>query len=200
MSTNFNLTDSLPKDSSGQRALAWTNDQTSQLDYALPRGVGASTTGSKILAFLGVATATQSSKVESLHPGINLGATFIDSTTTQTSPVSSGRFKLLQATNWGELYATPAPRISATLTAGSKNTVKVGSAVLHSFGVSWSGINLGTTFTVSDNTTFLLSIVGTSAAGHADRILPLGGLFISSSITLQRLSLDGAASLTVSYS
>lgn len=200
MSTNYSLSDQLPKDASGQKGLAWTNDQTSQLDYALIRGIAASQTGSKILAYLGVGTATQSSRVESLHPGVNLGATYLDYSTTAVSPVSSGRFKLLGATERGELYTTPFPSIPETMTTGSAQTMKSGlSGVLKSFGVSWSGVNLGDSVTVSNGAQFMYAIVFASAAGHADRIIPNGGVAFPASITVRRVGLTGQSSTIVTY-
>lgn len=198
MSTNVTLTDALPRDAGGQKFAALVNDQTSQLDFAMWKSIAASTIGSKILGYGAIGTHSQGSKVESLHPFVSVGGVYIDPTTTQASPVSSGRGKIAQMSGWGELYATPAPRTVATLTSGSKNTVKVGSAVVHSFCVSYSAVSLGETFTLSDNVDFRAAIVATSAAGNGFVTIPAGGWLFSASVTLQR-TLGGAASLTVSY-
>jgi hypothetical protein len=152
------------------------------------------------LAFLGVATAVQASRIEALHPGINLGATYIDYTANQASPVSSGRFKLLQASNHGELFATPHPSTAATMTSGSTQTMKAGSSgVVRSFGVSWSAVNLGDSVTLSNGAEFMYAIVFTSAAGYADRVIPNGGVAFPASITVRRVGLTGQSSTIITY-
>jgi hypothetical protein len=198
MSTSYSLTDSLPRDARGQPLMAWVNDQTSQLDFGLPRGIGGSQTGSKILLYLATANATQSSKIESLHPFTSVGGTMIEPATTQASPVVGGRGKIAHVSNWGELRSSPHPRIPATLTTGSKNTVKAGSAIVYSFYVSWSAVSLGETFSLLDDAVFRGAIVATSVAGNDFIPIPDGGWLFSSSVTLQR-TLGGACSMVCSY-
>jgi hypothetical protein len=198
MSTSYSLTDSLPRDAGGQKLIALVNDQTSQLDFALWRSVGASVSGSKILGYAGVANATQSSKIESLHPFISVGGTMVEPATTQGSPVVGGRGKIAHMSNWGELRTSPHARIPATLTSGSKNTVKAGSAIVYSFAAAFSGVSLGEQFVLLDDTTWRATIVATSTAGYECFAIPDGGWLFSSSVTLQR-TLGGVASLVVSY-
>jgi hypothetical protein len=198
MGTNYQLTDRLPTDSGGQRLLALVNDQTSQLDFALWRSVGASVSGSKILGYAGVANATQSSKIESLHPFMTGGGVYITPATTQASPVLSGRGKIAHMSNYGEVLSVPHPKIVSTLTSGSKNTIRAGSAIVYGLTVSWSGVSLGEVFSISDDAVFRGAIVATSIAGNDFLMIPDGGWLFSSSVTLQR-TLGGNCSMVVSY-
>jgi hypothetical protein len=199
MSTNYSLSDRLPRDSAGQPLLAGINDQTSQLDFSLIRMVGTSSTGSKNLGYLGTAGTTQGSKLESLHPLMQVGGVYLTPVATETSAVAPGRAKIAQVSAFGELLSVPHPATYGTLTAGSTQTFKAGaSGIVRGYGVSWSGVNLGDSVSFSDGTTFISAIVFTSAAGYADRVLPNGGV-MATSITLRRVGLTGQSSAVVFY-
>lgn len=70
MTTNYSLTDVLPKDATGQPLFGLTDISTSQLDFALQAGVAASVVNAKNYAYQGIATHTQSGSMIAAGPGV----------------------------------------------------------------------------------------------------------------------------------
>jgi hypothetical protein len=74
MTTNYALTDNLPKDAGGQKMMAWIDDTTSQLDFGLPRGIGSETLGatSKVMLHQAVGTHTVGSAIDTTSADIHI--------------------------------------------------------------------------------------------------------------------------------
>lgn len=70
MTTQYSLSDILPKDATGQPIFAPVDIGTSQLDFALQTGVAASTVNGKRHAYQGVATHTQAGTQAATGPGV----------------------------------------------------------------------------------------------------------------------------------
>jgi hypothetical protein len=70
MTTQYSLSDVLPKDATGLPFQAPVDIGTSQLDFALQAGIAASTTSGKRYAYMGVGTQKQSDTIAVTSPGV----------------------------------------------------------------------------------------------------------------------------------
>lgn len=70
MTTQYSLSDVLPKDATGQPLFALADISTSQVDFALQAGIAPSAVNAKNYAFLGVATHKQSGSISVNSPGV----------------------------------------------------------------------------------------------------------------------------------
>lgn len=200
MSRNYSLAHSLPKDEGGAKFAAYVDDQTSQLDFALPKGIGASTIQGKILGHAAVGVHTQGSPIEALHPQVTLGGVYVDYATTQASPVGSGRAKIAHISNWGETYAVPYPPTPSMITAGSVNTIKSASGIVYEFGAAWNDVNIGDTINLVDNLVGIRTIVIDATSGNFSLNIPGGGIPLTTNVAIQTsLGGGGGASVFISY-
>lgn len=70
MTTQYSLSDVLPKDATGQPLFALVDISTSQLDFALQAGIAPSTINAKNYVYQGVATHKQSGSMTTNGPGV----------------------------------------------------------------------------------------------------------------------------------
>lgn len=203
MSRNYSISHSAPRELGGQKMIALIDDQTSQLDFSLLKGIGSSPMGSAslILGHLAIGTQTQASKIESLHPFVSIGGVYVDYAAAQASPVASGQGKIAHISNWGEVFVTSQPKSSSTIGgSGSADNVKSSSGIVYEFGVAWSDCNTGNIVRLTDNGTGVRAIVFNATSGNQWVRLPDGGIPISTSITVQKTITGGAgASIFISY-
>lgn len=200
MSRNYSISHSAPKDLGNNKMLGLIDVQTSQLDFALLKGIGGSPVGSAsmVAAHLAVGTATQGSPVGALHPLVAVGGVYETYSSAQTLPVASGRAQVTKVSNWNELYAVPYPPTPSMITAGSVNNVKSSSGIVYEFGIAWNNANTGGSVVLSNNLAGIRAIAINATSGNQWARLPAGGIPISTSITIQR-SFTGAASVFVSF-
>jgi hypothetical protein len=147
MTTEYAMTDTLPKDAGGAKHLGVIDDSTSMLDYALIRGVGAESLGntSKNLALIGVGSHTIGSAI-----GHEAGVTMMGAYTESPSGIGTGNVQMVRTDKEGAIYTRPASGIPGFSTAASLQTVVSGSVLLHGVVISGKNVNTGDTVTIQD--------------------------------------------------
>ena len=148
MSTNFSMSDSLPKSAGGQAFAALTDVATSQLDFALMAGIGSRTTGSKIVAALQVATYVGASRIDTPVLGVALMGHY----TSAVCAMGLGQAMPIRADASGMLYAG-APSHTALFNATSQNIFKATSGIVYSGVIACSGGLAGACVVLMDGTT-----------------------------------------------
>lgn len=195
MTTQYSLTDELPKDAGGAKLIALIDDSTSQFDFAMLRGIGAEARGSasQNLAFLGVATHTAGSGLGT-KAGVMLVGTYTEAPTT----VIPDSAQLLRVDKEGALYTRSASTIMSYSSA-SVETHLTGSALLHDLHIRLNDVNAGDTVLLEDGDDYKLQFVATAASQHFHETFR--SLYFNSSLkhTLS-LGTNGTASVTVGYS
>jgi len=194
MTTNYRLSDSLPKDVSGAKVLAPVNDQTSQLDFAMLRGVGAETLGglSANVAFLGVASHKAGSAI-----GTQSGVMMIGSYNEAPSAIATGNAQLARVDKLGNQYFRPGS-ISLSYSSASTETHFTGSGLLQSAWVRFLDVNAGDILTIEDGTAYKLALVATATSQHLHETLP-SMYFATSLRTKLTFSGAGTASVTIGF-
>jgi hypothetical protein len=197
MTTNYSMTDSLSKDVGGQKFAGWIDDGTSQLDFALPRGIGSEPLGgtSKIVAHLGVATHTIASKIETSAPGVLLLGAYTES----PSAVGTGNANSIRIDSEGALYTRPASGILAT-TSASVQTHLSGSALLHDLHIVFSNVDAGDSVTIEDGDDYKLAYIATTASQHFSDHFATGLVFNTSLKSTIAIAGAGAGSVSLAYS
>lgn len=135
MTTQYSLSDILPKDAVGQPIFAPVDISTSQLDFALQTGIAPSTVNGKRHVYQGVATHTQNGSLISTGPGVVvLGVA--------GNPVGvAGNLQALFLTSNGALNTVPAE--SYTFVASGSTTASANTA--HRLYGTYNGLStLGT--------------------------------------------------------
>lgn len=202
MTTAYALTDTAPKDAGGGKFMALIDSDTSQGDFALWKGIGASSPGTpaRRLAHAAVGTHTQGSQIQTLHPLMMLGGVYIENigTSPATSPVASGKANYVTMSNWGELHTQPAPKASSHVST-STNLVKNGSGILYGFYVGWTDANAGDPIRVTDNLTPIFSILTGGSSGFEQIWVDGGVRFTTNLKVVKPNSGGGTASMTVVY-
>jgi hypothetical protein len=196
MTTNYALTDNLPKDAGGQKMMAWIDDTTSQLDFGLPRGIGSETLGatSKVMLHQAVGTHTVGSAI-----GNNVGVILMGAYTEAPSAIGSGGAQHLRSDKEGALYTRPASAILAFDTTSADIHI-AGSALLHDLHIVFNDVNAGDTVTIRDGTLTRFQFIATAASQHFSEHFS-GGLVFNTNISHARsIGAAGAASITVGYS
>ena len=120
MTTNYSLSDILPKDATGQPMFSPINIATSQLDFALQAGIAPSTVNAKNYVYQGIATHTQSGSMTTAGPGVAV----MGYSGTNPFPVATN-LQLLWLNSSGALNTVPAESytlISSGSTAASADT------------------------------------------------------------------------------
>jgi hypothetical protein len=131
MTTNYSMSDVLPKDVTGQPFQALADISTSQLDFALQAGLGASTVSGKRYASLAVATHKHGASVTTDSVG-TLG--FVK---TDTPAAQAGNIQYLWGNTNGAVYTSTQESFSI-VTSGS---IAASAATAHSlFGTGLSAI------------------------------------------------------------
>ena len=126
MTTLYNLADTLPKDAGGAKFAAWPDVSTSQLDFALPAGIGARTTSSKIFAALQVGTHVGGSKVD--HPVV--GVLSLAHFSSNASLVSTMDAVPVRGDDRGQIYISSLSMITCAM-SGSTETITLASGLLY---------------------------------------------------------------------
>jgi hypothetical protein len=196
MTTQYSLTDELPKDSGGAKLIALIDDSTSQLDFALLRGIGVEPFGSlsQNLAFLGIGTHTVGSALSASDVGVMLMGTYTEA----PSGIIPGNAQMLRSDKEGALYTRSASTIMSYSSA-SVETHLTGSALLHDLHIRLNDVNAGDTVLLEDGDDYKLQFVATAASQHFHETFR--SLYFNSSLkhTLS-LGTNGTASVTVGYS
>lgn len=196
MTTNYRLTDTAPKDLSGARLWAPIDDQTSQLDFGVLRGIGVVSLGgtSRNLVHLAVGSHTIGSALDK-GAGILLLGAYDES----PSAIGQGNAQSLRTDAEGALYTRPASGIMS-LNAGSVQTHVATSALLHDLHINFLNVDAGDSVTIEDGDDYKLAFIATAASQHFSEHYSAGlhfGTNIKSTITIAGA---GAASVTVGYS
>lgn len=197
MSTNYSLTDGLPKDSGAQKLLAWIDDGTSQLDFALPRGIGSESIGntSKIVSAAQVGTHTIGSAVG--HQVISVGGGIYSEA---PSAIGTGNAQANRINAKGTQYVQQASTILSFDTTSAQVHI-LGSALLNFVRVNLSNVNSGDSVTIGDGTgTRLTFLATTNGSAQFDEKYP--GLFFGTDIRHTRSVSPAAAatSVTIGFS
>ena len=197
MTTNYSMTDRLPSDVGGQKFAGWVDIGTSQLDFSLPIGLGAHTTGgtSKVVAYLGIGTHTIASKIETSAPGVLLLGAYTES----PSAVGTGNANSIRIDNQGALYTRPASGILAT-TSASVQTHLSGSALLHDLHIVFSNVDAGDSVTIEDGNDYKLAYIATAASQHFSDHFATGLVFNTSLKSTITIAGAGAGSVSLAYS
>lgn len=195
MTTEYTLTDELPKDAGGAKLIALIDDSTSQFDFAMLRGIGAEARGSasQNLAFLGVATHTAGSGL-----GTKAGVMLVGTYTETPTAIGTNEAQLARMDNEGALYTRPASAIMSYSSA-SVETHLTGSALLHDLHIRLEDANAGDTVLLEDGDDYKLEFVATAASQHFHE--EFSSLYFNSSLkhTLS-LGANATASVTLGYS
>jgi len=197
MTTQYSMTDRLPSDVGGQKFAGWVDDGTSQLDFALPRGIGSEALGgtSKIVAHLGVATHTIASKIEATAPGVLLLGAYTES----PSAVGTGNANSIRIDSEGALYTRPASGIMS-YTSASVQTHVTGSALLHDAHIVFNNVDAGDSVRIDDGTGYKLAFIATAASQHFSEHFATGLVFNTSLKSTITIAGAGAGSVTLAYS
>ena len=200
MTTTVKLTDTLPKDAGGAKFQAVIDDQTSQSDFALIKGVGASSFGNpaQVLAHMAVATHTQGSPIWAENPGVLVGGVMVDQFTTAPSPVAPGQFQNVLMSNWGEMFVSGAPKTASHLST-SRNTIKATSGIVFGFSAGWKSATESSPIYISNSTSMRMSILTHNTSGFGSMPVPQGGILFDTNIIVDIPAGAGNASVTVFY-
>lgn len=176
---------------------AWIDDGTSQLDFALPRGIGSESLGgtSKIVAHLAVGTHTIASKIETSAPG----ALMLGAYTEAPSAVGTGNANALRVDSEGALYTRPASGI-LSYTSASVQTHVAGSLLLHDTFVVFDDCDAGDSVRIDDGNDYRMSFIATAASQHFSEHFATGLVFNTSLKSSITISGAGAGSVTLGYS
>lgn len=136
MTTQYSISDILPKDATGQPLFALADISTSQLDFALQAGIAPSAVNAKNYAFLGIATHKQSGSISTNSPGVAM----LGYAGTNPLAITSNLQYLWLNTN-GAVNTTPAD--SYTIVASGSTAASADTA--HSLFGNYGGLsNIGT--------------------------------------------------------
>lgn len=161
MTTNYSLSDTAPRDAGGAKFLAWPNIATSQNDFALPAGIGASTIGatSKIHSALQVGTHVSASKVSDNAPILMLiGGAY----TQNASAMAINNARPIRADEFGALFTT-APSNTNSFTAASTQTYTTASGYLYGFTAGGCGVVAGGQVVLLNGGTSITQLVFSAA-------------------------------------
>src|SRR3990167_10005962 len=141
MTTAYSLSDTSPKDSGGAKFLAWPNISTSQNDFSLPAGIGASTIGatSKIHAALQVGTHVAGSPVTNAPVGMMPVFAF----TTNASSMGTNNAMAQRGNQYGESYFSGLSTVTCAVNAASRETVTTTCGTLYKVFCAGCGLIAG---------------------------------------------------------
>lgn len=196
MTTNYRLNDTFSKDAGGARTLMPIDDQTSQLDFGLLRGIGVEALGStsRNLVHLAVGSHTIGSAIDK-GAGIVLLGVYTES----PSAIGTGGAQGIRSDKQGAVYVRPASGIMSVSSA-SVETHIAGSALLHDIHIVLNDVNAGNDITIEDGNNYKLSFIATAASQHYSEHYAAGlhfGTNIKHTLTLGGA---GTASVTIGYS
>lgn len=195
MTTNYRLTDTAAKDAGGARLLMPIDDQTSQLDFGLLRGIAVEQLGSasRNLVHLAVGSHTAGSKLDK-QAGMLLLVGYNES----PSAMGTGNAQVARSDKLGNLYVRPASSVMSVSSA-SVETHLTGSALLHDIHIVLLDVNAGNDVTIEDGNDYKLSFIATATSQHFSEHYSTG-LYFGTNIK-HTLTLGGAgtASITLAY-
>ena len=199
MTTNYVLSDTSPKDSGGAKFLGWPNIATSQNDFSLPAGIGASTIGttSKIHAALQVGTHVSASKVSD---NAQIGVLPVLAYTANPSSMAIGNATPLRGTDRGELYISGLSTVTCAMGGGSTETVTLASGLLYKVFMAGTQVNGGASGVVLNGGTSLVNFIFSSTS----ETLPVFDLGIHgacfSSLRVEKRNTTGQIFFSCTYS
>lgn len=194
--TAFSLQSTLPKDAAGFKFLGWVRSDASVAPFTLPRGIGTSVNDSGFMfSSLGVATWTQTSKVEANAPAVGIMGVYLADS--DASKVESGQAQLIKSTRKGELIVSGSCKIPI-MNATSFNTYTLGSGLLHGGYITGNAVGVGDSVVLRSNENDLIRFIFSAASQTHTLEVPAGGIYFSSSIIHARtLAAGGATSITL---
>jgi len=194
MTTEYSLADTLPKDLGGAKHLGVIDDQTSQLDYALIRGIASESLGgaSRNLAMLGVSSHTIGSAIG--HGG---GVMSMGAYTESPSGIGTGNAQAVRVNKEGHVYTMPASGVLSYGAAASVQTHVTGSALLFGVNILGVDVNAGETVKIQDGNDYKLGYVFSSTSETINVNFSVGVPFLTS---INHESDNTNASVTLIYS
>jgi len=170
MTRAYSLSDTAPKDSGGAKFLAFPDINTSQLDFALPAGIGASTIGggSKIHAALQVGTHVGASKIDSAPVGVLPVLAF----TANSSSMAIGNAVPWRGDQFGAAYITGLSTTTCAM-SGSTETFSTASGTLYRICAAGCGVVAAGQVAILNGGTSIAHLVF-SGANETLPILDLG--------------------------
>lgn len=196
MTTNYVLSDTLPKDANGIMILSPINDTTSQLDFGLLRGISSESIGatSKNVVRLGIATHTIGSALGTGHAGVVALGKYTES----PSAMGPNNAQALRVDKHGALYVRSACTLKSISTA-SAATYVTGSTLLNKIIITFSAVGAGDSVVIRDGTTSVFTAYAGSASVTQQYDFE-GTLFSTNINHVRTLAGGGATSITVVYS
>jgi hypothetical protein len=196
MTTNYRMTDSLPKDLSGARILAPIDDSTSQLDFLMLTGIGVRSMGatSRNLGHLAVGSHTIGSAIDK-----GVGTVILGVYTESPSAVGINNAVGLRSDSLGNQYVRSASN-TMSVSSASVETHVTGSALLTDVHAVFSDSNAGDSLTIEDGDNYRLTFIVTSASQHFSEHFSAGLYFGTNIKSTFTFSGAGAGSITVAYS
>jgi len=197
MTTAFTTADVSPKDAGGAKMLAPINVATSQSDFALFAGIGASTIGatSKIHAALQIGTHVAGSPVTNAPVGVMNVFSF----TTNASSMGTNNAMAQRGNQYGESYFSGLSTVTCAVNAASRETVTTTCGTLYRVFCAGCGLVAGAQVAILNGAASLSHFVF-SGTNESLPILDLGftGTCFSSLIIEKRGSI-GDAYVTLNY-
>lgn len=176
--TNYQLADTLPKDTGGDKFIAWVNETGgSDLHFLLPRGIGKQTAGSKLFGSLGVGSHTAGSAYTSTGVGIGVGGVYLSDQAASAN--SNGTFGVAQVSKYGELLTNGVAK-TATLFTGSVNTIATAS-YLYGYSISASDASDADSVIFRNGLNTILHHYFQAGTKTEYVTLPVGGIYFGES-------------------
>ncbi len=196
MTTEYIITDSLPKDKTGAKIVAPIDDSTSQLDFALLRGIATESLGatSKNVAFLGVGSHTAGSAI-----GTKVGEMMLGIYTNTPSAVGDNTAQTLRVDKYGAMFVRGAES-TVSFSAASTQTHVSGSGLLHGIHIMFNDVQAIDTIQIQDGNDTKFSVVANSASGNYSMTFPVGVKFTTSIKHVASITGAGGASVSLIYS
>ena len=198
MTTNYSTADTSPKDSGGAKFLAPINVSTSQSDFALFAGIGASTIGatSKIHAALQVGTHVGGSKIDSAPVGVLPVLAY----TTDPSAMAIGNALPWRGDQRGQAFVSALSTVTCAMGGASTETVTVASGILYKVFMAGTQVNGGASAVVLNGGTSLANFIFSATS----ETLPMFDLGIHGacfgSLRVERRNTTGAIFFSCNYS
>ena len=170
MTTNYSTADTSPKDNGGAKFLAPINISTSQADFALFSGIGASTIGatSKIHAALQIGTHVGGSKIDSAPVGVLNVLAF----TANSSSMAIGNAVPWRGDQFGAAYVTGLSTTTCAM-SGSTETFSIASGTLFKIFAAGCGVVAAGQIAILNGGTSIAHMVF-SGANESLPVLDLG--------------------------
>lgn len=196
MTRAYTLNDTAPKDAAGSKFLAWPDTSVSQLDFALPAGIGACTLGitSKIHAALQVGTHLAGSKIDSAIVGVVNLLAF-----TATSSVGMGAAVPQRGDQSGAIYTTALSTTTCAMNCASTETMTTNSGTLYRVLCAGCGVIAGGQVAILNGAVSIAHFVF-SGANESLPILDLGNHGTCfGSLRIEKRGTIGAVYVSMNY-